>query len=85
MNTYILIVIYLSTFILAAPAPTRSLEKRTPPSIASGFTPQQTTQINDAFSDALELCNYVLTIPSGIVDPIFAKYFNPGDRDLVNR
>lgn len=71
---------------LAAPAlnPTRSIQKRTPPVIASGFNAQQTTQITDAFRDALELASYALTVDSAIVDPIFAKYFNTSDHDLVN-
>lgn len=63
---------------------TRLVHKRYPPSIASGFTAQQTTQITDAFRDALELASYALTAPSGTVDLIYTKYFNTGDRDLVN-
>lgn len=63
--------------------PTRSLEKRSNPNIASGYSAQHTTQIQDAFRNALELANYVQTIPDSTVDPIFKKYFNPGDKDKV--
>ncbi|KAI9667809.1 MAG: hypothetical protein M1821_000628 [Bathelium mastoideum] len=69
---------------LAAPSKgktTRTIQKRAAPSIASGFTAQQTTQLTDAFTDALELASYVATASQ---DAVFAKYFNIGDKDTVN-
>ena len=56
------------------------LVKRTNPSIGNGFSSQQTTQLNDGFRDAIELSSYALMAIDG---PIFTKYFNAGDADLV--
>lgn len=64
--------------------PTVSINKRTPPRIATGFTAQQTIQITDGFRDALQLASYALTFPRSMVDPIFEKYFNASDHDLVD-
>lgn len=86
LSASVLLTALFAASTLTAPAlkPTPSIQKRTPPRIASGFTAQQTTQITDAFRDALELSSYVLVTSSPVVDPIFAKYFNPADHDLVN-
>jgi hypothetical protein len=79
-----LLLALLPIITLASPlSPTRSLEKRSNPNIASGYSAQHTTQIQDAFSNALELANYVQTAPASTVDSIFKKYFNEGDKDKV--
>ncbi|KAJ5205279.1 hypothetical protein N7491_004098 [Penicillium cf. griseofulvum] len=63
--------------------PAQSLQKRTNPSIDDGYSDQERTQITDAFKDALQMASYVQLIPASIVDPIFAKYFDPKDKDTV--
>jgi len=60
--------------------PRGNLVKRTNPNIATGFTTQQVTQLNDGFRDAIELASYAVNAIGG---PIFTKYFNAGDADLV--
>jgi hypothetical protein len=63
--------------------PAQSLQKRTNPNIDDGYSDQERTQITDAFKDALQMASYVQLIPASIVDPIFAKYFDPKDKDTV--
>jgi hypothetical protein len=86
LSKSVLIVATLAAGAFAAPVkPTsvRSLHKRANPTIGPGFTPQETTQLNDAFRDALQLASYVVSTPASNVDPIFTKYFNMGDRQTV--
>jgi hypothetical protein len=60
--------------------PRGRLVKRTNPSIGTGFNTQQTSQLNDGFHDAIELASAAYNAVGG---PIFDKYFNSGDADLV--
>lgn len=60
--------------------PRGRLVKRTNPTIGTGFNTQQTSQLNDGFHDAIELASYAYNAVGG---PIFDKYFNSGDADLV--
>jgi hypothetical protein len=86
LSKSILIIATLAAGAFAAPVrPTsvRSLDKRANPTIGPGFTPQETTQLNDAFRDALQLASYVVSTPASNVDPILTKYFNMGDRQTV--
>lgn len=81
-----LIALAAAGFALAAPGaenPTRSLNKRAAPAIGAGFTAQQTQQLRDAFADAQELASYAI---GGFAqtDAIYAKYFDPANRTLVN-
>lgn len=67
---------------------TRTIAPRDPPSnlpsIAAGFSARQTQQIMDGIMDAFELASYTRTVDAGTVDPIFAKWFNTGDRATVD-
>lgn len=38
---------------------------------------------NGTFSQANELMSYAVTLPATSVDPIFNKYFSPGDKNTV--
>ncbi|KAJ5908055.1 hypothetical protein N7495_000737 [Penicillium taxi] len=49
----------------------------------SGFTGQKKTQIEDAFSDAIEMAKNVLTAPTIAFESIFDKYFPPDDKATV--
>ncbi|KAL9095585.1 MAG: hypothetical protein Q9165_002017 [Trypethelium subeluteriae] len=82
-STIFLLVTSLAAYTVAIPSkvnPTRAIRKRAAPSIGSGFEAQQTTQLTDAFDDALELARYVT---SDFQDAVFTKYFNASDKGLV--
>lgn len=63
--------------------PTRSLERRAAPRIAAGFAAQQTSQILNAFSNALELASYAVNSPAEDVNSILVHYFDRTDRHKV--
>jgi hypothetical protein len=68
---------------VAAPVksiPTRSLHKRSTPTIGDGFTAQETKQIFDAHRDAMQLASYVVSYNT---DDIMNKYFDSGDHQTV--
>lgn len=75
--------LFVASAIASPILPTRTIEKRASPQIASGFTAQESTQLKDAFSNALQLASYVKTSPDWRIDPILKKYFDPKDKDLV--
>jgi len=63
--------------------PTRSLERRAAPNVAAGFTAPQTSQILNAFSNALELASYAVNSPAEDVDSVLVHYFDRSDRHKV--
>ncbi|KAJ5894638.1 hypothetical protein N7495_006329 [Penicillium taxi] len=80
---------YLVGFLLAASALAspkytykRAIEKRASPKV-EGYTKRETSQIHDAFGDAMKIAKSVLTTKADIVDPIFNKYFLPSHRKDV--
>jgi hypothetical protein len=60
-----------------------TLDKRDPPIIGEGLSEQEKKQAKDGARDALQLAYYALT-PGSRADEIFAKWFNPDDREIVN-
>jgi uncharacterized protein (UPF0333 family) len=83
LPTTILTMAVLVAGAVAAPVksiPTRSLSKRSTPTIGEGFTAQETKQIFDAHRDAMQLASYVVTHKS---DDIMKKYFDSDDHQTV--
>lgn len=79
----------LLSFTLAIPVIphlSRTIEKRAvAPQIASGFTAQETQQLEDGFRNAMQLASYVRDpSSSGVVDGIFLKYFPASERATVD-
>ena len=88
MLTIIILFAFSAAYAMASYAsmpPTRTLSRRNlvVPSIASGFTPQETAQLHDAFWHALQLATYPIVSPAEKVDPILQKYFNIQDKAIV--
>jgi len=77
----------------ATPNIVGNLVKRADPTIGNGIdtsdpyrggklvAPQGST--DGGFSNALQLMSYATTLPDDSTDPIFNKYFNPGDKQTV--
>ncbi|ETS79551.1 hypothetical protein PFICI_09404 [Pestalotiopsis fici W106-1] len=67
-----------------APEAVRSILKRTNPSIASDFTAQQKTQIEDALKDVISLSvEAVAALDDDDRDEIIENYFDEDDKDTV--
>ncbi|KAF4445781.1 Metallopeptidase, catalytic domain [Fusarium austroafricanum] len=78
-------------FALGSPTPqsskfsdSLSLEERDPPVIGKGISKQHKKQLRDAARDTLQLATFAL-MPSPLADEIFAKWFDPRDRNIVNK
>jgi hypothetical protein len=83
LPTTILTMAVLVAGAVAAPVksiPTRSLSKRSTPTIGEGFTAQETKQIFDAHRDAMQLASYVVSHNN---DDMINKYFDSDDRQTV--
>jgi hypothetical protein len=79
----------LLSLALAVPViqhPRRTIKKRAvAPQIASGFTAQETQQLEDGFRNAMQLASYVRDPSSSdVVDRIFLKYFPASERATVD-
>ena len=65
---------------------TRStLAKRKDPDTAGDIVEPQVSIIEKGFKDVMELSSYVLTATDRTAHPIFLKYFNAADEDVVTK